>query len=91
MPTTIGMAATISILLQAIGLAAHWLKKPSEKPRMMPTAVTEPLRKFVIDALVCVLALRIFGHVAGSPGDMEQANSQGSVFHRQMPVPIVCR
>src|SRR5262245_16449817 len=40
-----GMAATMSTLLQAMGLAAHWLRKPSEKPRIMPTAVTEPLRK----------------------------------------------
>ena len=87
LPITIGMAATISTLLQAIGLAAHWLKKPSEKPRMMPTAVTEPLRKFVsMRSSACWLCdLRTCGRMTWRNGISPQP---GSVFHRQMPCPL---
>ena len=43
-PTMIGSRGDVD-LAPGDGVGGHWLNKPSERPRMIPTAVREPLRK----------------------------------------------
>jgi hypothetical protein len=58
-----GIAAAMSTLLQAMGLAPHWLKKPSEKPRIH--GGDGAVAKGRIDAGIGVIPLRLFVHGRG--------------------------